>query len=577
MTASAMALMAFAFAAVPGPLTAVDENRCALVERVTPAVVAVFSPRGDSGGSGVLISPDGFAVTNYHVVEPCGPFMKCGLADGNLYDAVIVGVDPTGDIALIKLLGRDDFPAAQIGDSRNVRPGDPCLAMGNPFMLAADFQPTATFGIISGIHRYQYPAGTLLEYTDCLQTDASINPGNSGGPLFDAAGRLIGINGRASFEKRGRINVGVAYAVSINQVVHFLGMLKAGRIVDHASLGAVVSSTATGGAAVSDILETSDAWRRGLRYDDELLFFADRAIATPNEFKNVLGTLPAGWSVLLEYRTDRGTNRTWVRLERLHPPGELIDRVEKGLLGLARTDSEGDSSTQRDVLPVAASDTRSSKLPVIEVPKPRLEDRLPDAVRPYFEYRRGYANYYFNRHHKEGLLATRKLPFNSAEAWTLSGRLEGSGTFLATVENTGARIVFPQRTVTWTSPPGDEPLIAGDETGRLLALLWCWQKYPQLSPLSETLEYWGQAPLVLETDLRLYEVLRERRKAGVIDYYVDPQTALLAAVAWTPTPEDDTFWLLPADRDGNNVPRTIVYVAGDLPVAKLQVETLSAP
>jgi S1-C subfamily serine protease len=65
------------------------------------------------------------------------------------------------------------------------------------------------YGIISGVHRYQYPAGTLLEYADCIQSDAAINPGNSGGPMFDAAGSLIGINGRGSFEKRGRVNVGV--------------------------------------------------------------------------------------------------------------------------------------------------------------------------------------------------------------------------------------------------------------------------------------------------------------------------------------------------------------------------------
>ncbi|RMG04803.1 MAG: serine protease, partial [Planctomycetota bacterium] len=193
MTGTALVLISLAVSTVPAPLAEIEENRCALVEHVTPSVVAVFSTKGNSGGSGVLISPEGYAVTNYHVVEPCGPVMKCGLSDGKLYDAVVVGVDPTGDIALIKLLGRNNFPAAEIGDSRLVRPGDPCLAMGNPFMLAADFRPTATFGIISGIHRYQYPAGTLLEYTDCLQTDASINPGNSGGPLFDAAGRLIGI------------------------------------------------------------------------------------------------------------------------------------------------------------------------------------------------------------------------------------------------------------------------------------------------------------------------------------------------------------------------------------------------
>ncbi|RMG00699.1 MAG: hypothetical protein D6741_06355 [Planctomycetota bacterium] len=367
--------------------------------------------------------------------------------------------------------------------------------------------------------------------------------------------------------------------MSINQVVRFLGMLKSGRIVDHASLGAVVSSTATGTATVSDILETSDAWRRGLRYDDEVLFFADRAIATANEFKNALGTLPAGWCVPLEYRSDRGTNRTWVRLEPLHAPGELIDRVEKGLLGISHPDSETEKSE-----PFPAEKRTSnppvehaSDLPVIEIPKPRIEDRLPDDLRPYFEYRRGYANYYFNRLHKESLLNTRVMPFDAANAWTVSGRLEGSGTYLATIENAGARIVFPQRTVTWTSPPRDEPLIAGDETGRLLALLWCWRGYTRLDASSETLEYWGQAPLVLADDLTLYEVLREHRKAAVVDYYIDPQTGLLAAVAWTPAPEDDTLWLLLGDRDSDNVPRSLVYVAGDLPVAKLHVETLSAP
>ncbi len=167
--------------------------------------------------------------------------MKCGMADGRLYDAVLVGIDPTGDVALIKLLGRDDFPHAELGDSDQVRVGDWVFAMGNPFLLATDLQPTVTYGIISGVHRYQFPSGTILEYADCLQTDASINPGNSGGPLFDDHGRLIGINGRGSFEKRGRVAVGAGYAISINQIKNFLGDLHSGRVVDHATLGAVVA------------------------------------------------------------------------------------------------------------------------------------------------------------------------------------------------------------------------------------------------------------------------------------------------------------------------------------------------
>ncbi|GIS58719.1 MAG: hypothetical protein CM1200mP2_09440 [Planctomycetaceae bacterium] len=109
---------------------------------------------------------------------------------------MIVGIDPTGDVALVKLLGRDDFPHAQLGDSDKLKVGDWTFAMGNPFLLATDFQPTVTYGIVSGLHRYQYPGpGTILEYTDCIQVDTSINPGNSGGPLFSAGGQLVGING----------------------------------------------------------------------------------------------------------------------------------------------------------------------------------------------------------------------------------------------------------------------------------------------------------------------------------------------------------------------------------------------
>ena len=137
-----------------------------------------------------------------------------------LYDAVIVGIDPTGDVALIKLFGRDDFPVATLGDSDQLAVGEACYAMGNPFLLATDFSPTVTYGIISDLHRYQGPAGTFLEYTDCIQVDASINPGNSGGPLFSATGDLVGINGRGSFEKRGRVNSGAGYAISINQIKH---------------------------------------------------------------------------------------------------------------------------------------------------------------------------------------------------------------------------------------------------------------------------------------------------------------------------------------------------------------------
>src|SRR5206468_9974444 len=121
-------------------------------------------------------------LTNFHVVQGLGPVMQCGLADGVLYDAVLVGVDKVGDVALIKLLPVKEgqpFPAAKLGDSDTVRVGDWSLAMGNPFLLATDFTPTVTFGLVSGVLRYQHPESSrgLLESTDCIQFDTLVNRG----------------------------------------------------------------------------------------------------------------------------------------------------------------------------------------------------------------------------------------------------------------------------------------------------------------------------------------------------------------------------------------------------------------
>ncbi|MEX2316359.1 MAG: trypsin-like peptidase domain-containing protein, partial [Pirellulales bacterium] len=331
---------------------AAEAKRVETIQRISKPTIAIFDSGGQGGGSGVIITADGYALTNFHVAAPTGPAMKCGLSDGRLVDAVIVGLDPGGDMALIKLLspeagqhvaeslrseirrGEDSgsavserlpyvFPIAELGDSDTVRVGDWAYVAGNPFLLADDFRPTISFGIISGVHRYQYPAGTLLEYADCLQTDAAVNPGNSGGPLFDADGRLIGINGRCSFEKRGRVNVGVGYAISINQIKRFLGVLRSGRIVDHASLGATVAKGPEGRVVVDEILEESDAFRRGLRFDDQIVRFGGREIHTVNAFKNVIGTYPGGWPVTVAFRRDGKDFERRVRLANFHRAGEL--------------------------------------------------------------------------------------------------------------------------------------------------------------------------------------------------------------------------------------------------------------
>jgi S1-C subfamily serine protease len=359
-----------------------EQERVAVIERIKPTVVAIFAAGGTNGGSGVLISDDGYALTNFHVVQATGPTPKCGLADGVLYDSVLVGLDKVGDVALIKLLPRKEgakFPFSVMGNSDTVNEGEWSIAMGNPFLLATDFTPTVTFGLVSGVHRYQYPAGTFLEYTDCIQIETSINPGNSGGPLFSMKGELIGINGRGSFDKRGRVNSGVGYAISINQIKNFLGHLRSGIDTDHATIGAsLTTQTDTSGIGqmqVTQILTDCDAYRRGLNLGDQILSFAGRKTNSVNQLKNVVGIYPRGWRMPLEYRSRTERKDTLVRL-----------------MGVQRKEIKGTTEAKID--------------PKKGPPMPPIKGMgAPSPAAKFYEPKAGFANYYFNRQERERLLA----------------------------------------------------------------------------------------------------------------------------------------------------------------------------
>jgi S1-C subfamily serine protease len=351
-----------------------EQQRIEVIRRISPAVVCVMDAAGAGGGSGVLISADGYAISNFHVTSGSASFLKCGLNDGRVYDAVLVGIDPTGDVSLIRLLGRSDFPFATAGNSDNVRAGDQCLALGNPFLLASDFSPTVTWGIVSGTRRYQYPSGTFLEYTDCIQIDASINPGNSGGPLFDIQGRWIGINGRASFEKRGRVNSGAAYAISVNQVLHFVDHLKCGLIVDHGRLDFTVESDEQFNVVVQQVSELSEAYRRGLRSGAVLESFAGRRLTSANDFQNVVGIYPEGTRLPLVWRDRTGQHTATVRLGPLHAFQKTPELPQE-----RRPEGHPENDSQQP-----------------EQPSPELLK--------LFTAREGFCNYYFNNAATQQLL-----------------------------------------------------------------------------------------------------------------------------------------------------------------------------
>lgn len=291
-----------------------ENARIQVIEQVVGSVVAIYGPSRQGGGSGVIFDPSGLALTNHHVIEGAGLRGLGGLNDGKLYDWELVGTDPGGDVAIIQLKGKESFPWSPLGDSDSVKVGDWALAMGNPFLLAEDQVPTVTLGVVSGVERFQEGTGTQLVYGNCIQVDSSINPGNSGGPLFNMSGQIIGINGRGSFRDRGRVNVGLGYAISVNQIKNFLPDLLATKIVEHGTLDAAFSNR--DGKVVCATLDLdSPVAKLGLELGDELLEFEGRKITHANQFKNLLCTYPEYWPAdLLIQKPDGEQRRINVRL-----------------------------------------------------------------------------------------------------------------------------------------------------------------------------------------------------------------------------------------------------------------------
>ncbi len=296
---------------------AAQKQRVETIAKVYGAVVAIYGNDRAGGGSGVLYDPAGYALTNHHVVAGAGTEGWGGLADGKLYRWKLIGTDPGGDVAIIQLTGKDVFPYAPLADSETVRVGDWAMAMGNPFVLAEDQRPTVTLGIVSGVHRFQEGSGlNQLVYGNCIQVDSSINPGNSGGPLFSLRGQVIGINGRGSFEERGRVNVGLGYAISANQCRMFIPELLATKIAQHGTLDAIFG-TREGKVICHTVNLDSAIAKAGLQLGDKLIRFEGRPVMDANQFTNDLSMYPANWPVEVTWERDGQHTTAHVRLSAL--------------------------------------------------------------------------------------------------------------------------------------------------------------------------------------------------------------------------------------------------------------------
>jgi serine protease Do len=243
-------------------------------------------------GSGVIVSPDGYILTNNHVVKN-GREIQVALNDGRTFTAKIVGTDSQTDVALLKVRA-DNLPELTVADSDKVNVGDAVLAIGNPFGIGQ----TVTAGIISAEHRVS--AGDKNE--DFIQTDAAINPGNSGGALVDIEGRLIGIN--AEIPSRNGGNQGIGFAVPSNVCRWIMESLVKYGQVERGFLGIEIQNLTPGlaqafkagtthGALVSGVTPGSPADAAGLKSGDVIIEFNGQPVADANQFKlRVTETIP---------------------------------------------------------------------------------------------------------------------------------------------------------------------------------------------------------------------------------------------------------------------------------------------
>ncbi|HEV7897740.1 MAG TPA: trypsin-like peptidase domain-containing protein [Planosporangium sp.] len=294
----------------PAPLTQrAPDSLAGVVKKVLPSVITVKSQGGGgtSLGSGFIVSSDGYAVTNDHVVAGASGPTVVTFSNGNTVSAKVVGSDPESDVAVLKLDAANLTPI-QFGDSDSTQVGDPVLAIGSPLALAN----TVTYGIVSAVDRpiAAGEAGGPTRYYAAIQTDAAVNHGNSGGPLVDAAGRVIGINAvikslAADQEQAG--NVGLAFAIPINQAKRLAQDIvdtgKARRTVIGAQLETSYRSP-NGGVRLQAVTAGGPAANAGLRPGDVLTRVGSAPLEEPGDLIALVRKYAPGTGVSVEYTRD---------------------------------------------------------------------------------------------------------------------------------------------------------------------------------------------------------------------------------------------------------------------------------
>jgi len=334
-------------------VVAAERSRGAVVnvsaeERLEPGPESLFDeffgrPRQRGGyavtslGSGVIVSPDGYVLTNAHVVER-GARFRVQLLDGRELPARVVGIDPPTDLAVLRVESKERLPFLPAGRSDDLMIGETVIAIGNPFGLAH----TVTTGVVSALHRKVGTGDRPL--FDVIQTDASINPGNSGGPLVNIQGALVGVNTAILGER----NAGIGFAIPIDRAVRVAEELIRFGEVREGWLGLSVGDQRVKSDRVDEprvrVLVTgvepgSPAQAAGIRKGDGIDAVGDQAVESAAEYRFRVRDVPVGGTARLQL--SRGGSRVAVAVRTVELSAERIEAQVIQRVGLEAAEERG--------------------------------------------------------------------------------------------------------------------------------------------------------------------------------------------------------------------------------------------